>query len=87
MERRTESSRSSPRAAVPWTIIRKCPCTILPRVREYWIVDPMKEIVFVYDMEHASSPSIYSFSDQIQSNIYEDLYIDLSDIGTAQEGR
>lgn len=46
-------------------------------VREYWIVDPMKEIVLVYDMEHASSPSIY----------YEDLYIDLSDIGTVQEGR
>ena len=53
-------------------------------VREYWIVDPMEQVVFVYDMEHESAPCVYSFSDKIGSNIYEDLYIDLSDLS---EGR
>ena len=27
-------------------------------VREYWIVDPMKQTVLVYDMEHAAAPEI-----------------------------
>ena len=45
-------------------------------VREYWIVDPMKQIILVYDMEHDSAPAIYSFADNIKSNIYEDLWID-----------
>lgn len=49
-------------------------------VREYWIVDPMKQVVLVYDMEHAAAPAIYSFSDRIKANIYEDLYIDFTDI-------
>ncbi len=49
-------------------------------VREYWIVDPIKQIVLVYDMEHAAAPAIYSFSDKIRANIYEDLCIDFSDI-------
>lgn len=45
-------------------------------VREYWIVDPMKQTVLVYDMEHDSAPAIYSFADTIKVNIYEDLWID-----------
>lgn len=45
-------------------------------VREYWIVDPMKQIILVYDMEHDSAPTIYSFADSIKANIYEDLWID-----------
>ncbi|MCI8859685.1 MAG: Uma2 family endonuclease [Lachnospiraceae bacterium] len=49
-------------------------------VREYWIVDPMKQIVLVYDMENAAAPVIYSFSDLIKANIYEHLYINFSDI-------
>lgn len=44
-------------------------------VREYWIVDPMKQTVLVYDMEHDSAPAIYSFSDSIKVNIYDDLWI------------
>lgn len=55
-------------------------------VREYWIVDPMKQLVLVYDMEHASAPVVYPFSDKIRSNIYEDLSIDLSDLAAVQEG-
>ena len=45
-------------------------------VREYWIVDPMKQTILVYDMEHDSAPAIYSFADSIKANIYDDLWID-----------
>lgn len=45
-------------------------------VREYWIVDPMKQTILVYDMEHDSAPAIYSFADNINVNIYDDLCID-----------
>lgn len=45
-------------------------------VREYWIVDPMKQTVLVYDMEHDSAPVICSFADSIKANIYDDLWID-----------
>ncbi len=45
-------------------------------VREYWIVDPMKQTILVYDMEHDSAPSIYAFTDTIKVNIYTDLWID-----------
>ena len=49
-------------------------------VKEYWIVDPMKQTILVYDIEHAAAPAIYTFSDKIQTNIYEDFYINFSDI-------
>ena len=49
-------------------------------VKEYWIVDPMKQTILVYDMEHAAAPAIYSFADKIKANIYKDLYINFSDI-------
>lgn len=47
-------------------------------VREYWIVDPMKQTTLVYDMEHAAAPVIYSFADRIKVNIYHNLEIDFS---------
>lgn len=47
-------------------------------VREYWIVDPMKQTILVYDMEHAAAPVIYSFADRIKVNIYQNLEIDFS---------
>ena len=49
-------------------------------VREYWIADPMKQTILVYDMEHDSAPAIYSFTDIVKVNIYDDLYINFSDI-------
>lgn len=52
-------------------------------VREYWIVDPMKQVVLVYDMEHAAAPAIYSCSDRIKTHIYDDLYINFSDIAAS----
>lgn len=47
-------------------------------VREYWIVDSMKQAILVYDMEHAAAPVIYSFADTIKVNIYDNLEIDFS---------
>ncbi len=49
-------------------------------VREYWIVDPMKQTILVYDMEHDSAPVIYSFSDIVKVNIYDNLCIDFSEL-------
>ncbi|MDE7478390.1 MAG: Uma2 family endonuclease, partial [Lachnospiraceae bacterium] len=54
-------------------------------VREYWIVDPMKQTILVYDMEHDAAPIIYSFSDIVKVNIYENLYIDFSEIALERE--
>lgn len=45
-------------------------------VKEYWIADPMKQTILVYDMEHNLAPAIYSFADNIKVNIYNDLWID-----------
>lgn len=46
-------------------------------VREYWIVDPIKQTVLIYDMEHDSAPAIYSFNDCIKVIIFDDFWIDL----------
>ena len=47
-------------------------------VREYWIVDSMKETVTVYEKACWDTPVCHSFSEQIKVKIYEDLYIDFS---------
>ena len=49
-------------------------------VREYWIVDPIKRVVVVYDMEHDEGPVICTFQDRIKANIYDDLWIDFHEI-------
>ncbi len=38
-------------------------------VREYWIVDPEKKRVTVYDLEHDELPETYTFSDQVTLRI------------------
>ncbi|HCT90959.1 MAG TPA: Uma2 family endonuclease [Lachnospiraceae bacterium] len=48
-------------------------------VREYWIVDPGKNRIMVYDFE-GDSVEEYSFSDKIKAGIYADLEIDFSGI-------
>jgi Uma2 family endonuclease len=47
-------------------------------VREYWIVDPVKGIIMVYDLVDTAPPAIYGFQDRIKAGIYESLYIDFS---------
>ena len=50
-------------------------------VREYWIVDPEKNRVMVYNFE-AQEIQDYTFADSIKAGIYEDLYIDFSKLPT-----
>jgi len=50
-------------------------------VREYWIVDPRIEKVFVYYLEQTDFQiGIYTFNDKIKANIYEDLWIDFREL-------
>lgn len=49
------------------------------RVREYWIVDPSSEKVFVYHLEESDfSVETYTFQDSIPVHIYSDLWIDFN---------
>lgn len=50
-------------------------------VREYWIVDPMKQTIFVYHLEESKfEVTVYTFQDRIKVNIYDDLWIDFKEI-------
>ena len=46
-------------------------------VREYWLVDPDKNRILVYNFELEDTGD-YSFSDSVQSGIYSDFAIDFS---------
>ena len=48
-------------------------------VREYWIVDPIKQLIMVYNFEHDALEE-YSFSDKVKAGIYEDFEIDFKGI-------
>ena len=48
-------------------------------VREYWIVDPMKNRTIVYNFEHNSIDE-YSFEDTVPTAIYKDLSIDFKNL-------
>ena len=48
-------------------------------VKEYWIVDPMKQLITVYNFEQDTFEQ-YSFADKVKAGIYEDFEIDFSGI-------
>ena len=48
-------------------------------VREYWIVDPMKRQITVYNFEYDTFEE-YSFSDKVKAGIYDDFEIDFAGI-------
>lgn len=48
-------------------------------VREYWIVDPDKQRVTVYNFERETVEE-YSFSDKVKAGIYEDFEINFTEI-------
>lgn len=48
--------------------------------REYWIVDRKRDAVCVYRFEQGGEAEKYSFSDRIKVGIYDDLYIDFSEL-------
>lgn len=49
-------------------------------VREYWIVDPVKERVTVYHYEEDAAPTIYTFDQDIPVGIYPGLTIQIRDL-------
>ncbi|PWJ77431.1 UNVERIFIED_CONTAM: Uma2 family endonuclease [Murimonas intestini] len=50
-------------------------------VREYWIVNPVQESIYVYHLEETKfGTNAYSFQDKIKVNIYDDLWIDFKEI-------
>ena len=48
------------------------------KVREYWIVNPMKKSILIYTLSENGyeMPDSYTFNDNIKVNIYNDLEID-----------
>ena len=48
-------------------------------VREYWIIDPMRNRITVYNFE-ADDVLEFTFSDKVKVGIYENLEIDFSEI-------
>jgi len=50
-------------------------------VREYWIIDPDKRQVIVYDFEHEKYPMLFGFEDRVPVGIWEgDLEVDFAEI-------
>lgn len=49
-------------------------------VREYWIINPSKYSVIVYDLENEKETKQYSFDDTIPVCIYKDLNININDL-------
>lgn len=49
-------------------------------VREYWVVNPQKKTVTVFDLEKEEKSDQYSFEDNICACIYEDLNVCISDL-------
>ena len=48
-------------------------------MREYWIVDPSKNQIIVYNFEHGDMEQ-FTFQDSIKAGIYEDLFIRLENV-------
>lgn len=49
-------------------------------VLEYWIVNPMKQMVQVYRFGNVEDSTQYSFDDEISVGIYDDLKICITDL-------
>lgn len=48
-------------------------------VREYWIVDPDKKSVTVYDLENSANPSLYRFTEKVSSKVIEGFELDFNE--------
>lgn len=49
-------------------------------VREYWIVNPQKHTVMVYDFEKEERSNQYNFCDDVPVCIYEDLILNIDQL-------
>lgn len=50
------------------------------KVREYWIVNSLKQTVTVYDFEHERETGQYSFDNTISVCTYDDLNINIAEL-------
>lgn len=52
------------------------------KVKEYWIVNPMKKNILVYTLTESgyNQPDLYTFNDKIKVNIFNNLEIDFNGI-------
>lgn len=57
---------------------RKLAAYINAGVREYWIVDPKRQMIVAYYLDHPDAPFICRFGENVKSDIYEGLEIDTS---------
>lgn len=55
------------------------------KVQEYWIINPMKRNILVYNLTDTGydTPNIYSFDDVVPVSIFKDLNIDFSSLDLA----
>ncbi|MCI9503333.1 MAG: Uma2 family endonuclease [Hungatella sp.] len=61
--------------------IRKLNLYAKAGVKEYWIIDPRTEKVFVYHLDQADvNADSYTFQDKIKVNIYDDLWIGFAEL-------
>lgn len=60
--------------------VRKTYIYCLHGVKEYWIVNPMKETILVYILENDGydMPATYTFQDTVKVHIFHDLEVDFS---------
>ena len=49
-------------------------------VREYWIVDPLRQRTIVYHLESGDAPTIFAFNQPISVGIFPDLAICIADL-------
>jgi Uma2 family endonuclease len=63
--------------------IRKLNKYMAAGVREYWIVDPVNQLVAVYFFATGMMVEEYKFTDQIKVGIYDDFYIELGEMDFA----
>lgn len=66
-------------AVKEWIINRKLFKYRTAGVREYWIVDPIREMILVYDFENDDYEQ-YSFSEIVKVRIYDDFEINFTTI-------
>lgn len=52
------------------------------KIKEYWIVNPMKKNILVYTLSENGydAPTSYTFDDKVKVNIYNDLEIDFKSL-------
>jgi len=60
--------------------VRKLNLYMNAGVREYWIVDPQKNSIYVYHLEETKfETAAYTFQSKIKASIFDDLWIDLKE--------